>query len=106
MSRTNWIGWDFVKMETELKIRAYGHSEVFPSVSASYVVPFEVKLCEATERGRDASYWQPLPPNPTPADRLFSLLLQIRRLAAAHLSQKSRSGLWLTEYYFQLAATD
>ena len=101
MSRNNWIGWDFVKMETELKIRAY--ADVFPYVTAAYVLPFEVKLFEATERGRDTDNWQPLPLDPTPENRLFWLLLQLRRLASDHLGQKGRSGLWLAEYYFQLA---
>jgi hypothetical protein len=101
MSRFNWIGWDFVKMETEFKIRAY--PKVFPYVTAPYVLPFEVKLFEATERGRDTDHWQPLAPDPRPVDRLFWLLLQLRRLASVHLGQKGRNGLWLAEYYFQLA---
>ena len=36
-------------------------------------------------------------------DRLKWLLLQHRRLAGQHLTQKDRSQLWLMEYYFLLA---
>ncbi len=88
MSRVNWIGWDFVKMETELKIRLY--PEVFPFVTAPYVLPFEVRLFEAAELGRNTGSWQNLPPKPTPEDRLFWLLLQLRERAAVHLTQKAR----------------
>ena len=66
MSRFNWIGWDFVKMETELKIRAY--PAVFRFVNAPSILPFEVRLFEATERGRNNSDWQRLPLNPMGED--------------------------------------
>lgn len=101
MSRTNWVGLDFAKMETELKIRAY--PLVFPMVSAEYVLPFEVRLCEATERGRYTDQWAAPGADPPPHERLFHLLLYLRKLAGAHLGRPARSGLWLAEYYFLLA---
>lgn len=101
MGPNNLIGWDFVKLETETKIRA------FPSLFASsrfaeQVVQFEVQLFEATEKARESDDWPALQANPSPVDRLHWLLLQLRRLASEHMGQSGRSRLWLMEYYFLL----
>lgn len=102
MGTNNLIAWDFVKLETEFKQRAY--PLVFSSSRFTpQVVEFEVKLHIATEKSRETATW-PRPPEPTtPADRMYWLLLQLRRNAMDHLSQQGRSRLWLAEYYFVLS---
>ena len=101
MGRENWVARDFVKLEVELKVRAY--PLVFDAVTAARVVPFEAELAEATRYARNAGTWPALSPHPTAERRLFWLLLQLRRLAGRHLTRPGRAGGWLAEYAFQLA---
>jgi len=106
MGRDNVIGWDFVKMETEFKIRAYPN--VFastPSVPAFVpeVLAFERELFEKTETCRNSCCWPGVPESATPRERLAWLLLKLRQLADTHLGvNRNRSRDWLTEYYFLL----
>lgn len=104
MGRDNLIGWDFVKMETEFKLRAY--PDVFAGPQQDFVadvVRFEHALHARTEECRDANRWPTGPAAATPADRLHWLVLMIRRYAGQHLSHLNRSREWLAEYYFLLA---
>ena len=100
------IGWDFVKMETEFKIRAYPH--IFPEATTipsfvPEVVTFENKLFERTELCRDSCRWPAKPDKATPEDRFAWLILKIRQHAETHLGyRKNRSREWLAEYYFLL----
>lgn len=74
MSRDNWIGWDFVKMETELKIRAL--CKIFPDLAlvrfANYVQEFEWQLNLWTQHCDDRHSWPrvcDLPRSSPPEDR-------------------------------------
>ena len=100
MSRGNWIGWDFVKLETEFKIRAYPH--IFGSDLIRESIQFERNLFEMTEKARRYGDWSVDPTGDPRVARLRCLILQIRRLAGRHLSYQGRHGLWLAEYYFLL----
>jgi hypothetical protein len=100
------IGWDFVKLETEFKVRAYaellaGKQQAF----VTRVIEFERSLHEETELCReDANSWPPAPAGSEPSDRLRWLILMIRKNAANHLGLNCRrSREWLAEYYFLLA---
>jgi hypothetical protein len=104
MGCDNWLGWDFVKLETELKIRAY--LQVFSGRKlldfASAVCRFETSLGEATEHHRWEGDWPALAAE-SPELRLRNLLLKLRRLAAKHLGEAHRRATdWLEEYYFLL----
>jgi hypothetical protein len=106
MAAGNLVGWDFVKLETELKVRAYEH--VFPNERPpgfiEGVTAFERDLAERTERHRGEGDW-PAPGGDTPAERLRSLVLGLRECAGRHLgSDPRRPDNWLEEYYFLLAA--
>ncbi|HEV3079337.1 MAG TPA: hypothetical protein VGY66_06135 [Gemmataceae bacterium] len=107
MGRDNIIAWDFVKMETEFKIRAY--PRVFSSVTTvptfvPEVLAFEKELFEKTEECRNSCRWPASSAAATPRDRLGWLLLRLRQLADTHLGTNlNRSRDWLTEYYFLLA---
>jgi hypothetical protein len=103
MGRDNLIGWDFVKMETELKLRAYpelfANEELVPAV-----VRFEVDLFTDTENYRRAGKWPEMPTTAKEHARLKWLLLMLRRIASVHLgANRDRSQFWLTELYFLLA---
>lgn len=107
MSPDNLIGWDFVKLETELKIRLYDQLyDGSESHLAACVQQFELRLAKATE-----SCYQRLTPWPSITgherreERLLQVLLEIRHRAAVHLGltpQPSREHCWLEEYYFLL----
>ena len=104
MGRDHWLGWDFVKLETELKVRAYVLA--FPGKKlldfASTVCSFETNLGEKTESHRREENW-PSPAGPLPEHRLHNLLLGLRRLAGKHLGKAhKRPDEWLEEYYFLL----
>jgi len=104
MGTDNLIGWDFVKMETEFKLRAY--PDLFPGPRHGFVagvVRFEHEVHALTEEHRNADTWPAAPAGRTPADRLRWLLLAIRKHAGQHLSYLNRSREWLAEYYFLLA---
>jgi hypothetical protein len=104
MARDHWVGWDFAKLETELKNRAY--PSVFANRKlldfASAVYDFETSLGEATERYRREPPW-PQPTGKTPEECLRNLLLCLRKLAGHHLGDAhGRPGEWLEECYFLL----
>ncbi len=105
MGPRNLIGWDFVKLETEMKVRAY--PDVFrgkePIPFAQAIREFEADLDARTETCHLTRSW-PEPDDPTlAADRLRSILLAIRRMASQHLGMiHGRPNDWLEEYYFLL----
>ena len=104
MGPCNLIGWDFVKMETELKIRAI--SKVFgggpPEKFVKAIQLFEVELAAQTEECHRNRTWPEVDAAATPEARLRTILLAIRRMAAQHLGG-IRPNDWLEEYYFLLA---
>jgi hypothetical protein len=106
MARDHWVGWDFAKLETELKIRAYplvfANRKLLDFASAVY--DFETSLGEATERHRRERPW-PLPAGQSAEERLRNLLLCLRKLAGHHLGDAhGRPGEWLEECYFLLGS--
>lgn len=111
MSCDNLLGWDFVKLETELKIRAL--DVICPrggllSTFARRVEQFETRLARRTVECRDAEDWpdepnRDLPAADQPFDRLEVIVLSIREQAALHLgARRRRHREWLHEYYFLL----
>jgi hypothetical protein len=103
MSPHNLLGWDFVKLETELKLRAWLH--LFSSESDSRFIQlaqqFEIDLDQETERSHGSSRWPVLVDDSEPATRLRSLLLLLRHQASLHLgADRGRPRDWLDEYYF------
>jgi hypothetical protein len=107
MGPYNLLAWDFVKMETELKIRAYAALYV-GAPSARFirsVQDFELALARQTEDCHDGKRWPEVADAAPPADRLRTLLLTLRRQAMLHLGiDPGRSREWLDEYYFALTA--
>jgi tetratricopeptide (TPR) repeat protein len=117
MALDNLVGWDFVSLETELKVRAYeqivkvrrGPGGADPGYAdldyARAVKDHEVGLAEATERCQAEGRWPEAGgAERAPADRLRALLLTVRRLAAVHLGRRrGRPEHWLDEYYFLLS---
>ncbi len=107
MSPRNWLAWDFVKMETELKARAYPHlfENEQSGVFIDAIQRFETALAEQTERCYNGARWPVVnDEEPTAAGRLQALLLALRRLASLHLgAEHGRSRDWLDEWYFAQA---
>jgi len=105
MSNCNLVGWDFVKLETELKSRAY--DLIYPRVEKGLVKEvhdFELDLADKTEKHNKAGDWPAGSDGETRQERLRALILQIRHLAAVHLGHnRGRPHRWLEEYYFLLA---
>jgi tetratricopeptide (TPR) repeat protein len=119
MGPGNLLAWDFVKLETELKIRA------FPGLFSGGSLPefvgkvqeFEKALAEETEGCHRRSSWPEVTNDPGNEDgtpeateqarregRLRSLLLAMREQASVHLgADRGRPRDWLDEYYFFLA---
>ncbi len=106
MGPCNLCGWDFVKLETELKIRAY--RDILSRKEKEFregVRDQELKLNKATEEHHQDGTWPPVREEADPVDRLQAALLEIRHLASIHLgSNRGRAKRWLEEYYFLLAA--
>jgi hypothetical protein len=108
MSPANLLAWDFVKMEAELKIRAY--AALFDGQRADAFIrsvqKCEVELARQTEDCHYGRPWPEVADRAPPHERLRALLLTLRRQAALHLgidaSRPSRE--WLDEYYFALTA--
>ncbi|HEY7422973.1 MAG TPA: NUDIX domain-containing protein [Gemmataceae bacterium] len=108
MSPANLLAWDFVKMEAELKVRAY--AALFAGRRADAFIrsvqDFEVELARQTEACHDGRPWPEVADRAPPHERLRALLLTLRRQAALHLgfdaARPSRE--WLEEYYFALTA--
>lgn len=102
----NLIGWDFVELETELKIRVC--ESVFGSGStialARNVQKFETELNAKTFRCFEANSWQTeTGAGDSPRDRLMSILLTIRGQAFPVLGRpRANSREWLREYLFLL----
>lgn len=126
MSVCDLVAWDFAKLETELKIRAY--TEMFATLGAmepaandefkqrtadekhettafvAAVQQSELRLNEATEMSHRLGHWPPVEDKNTPLERLCSILLEVRRMAQVHLGiDRGRPNDWLEEYYFVLA---
>jgi hypothetical protein len=106
MGTGNLVGWDFVKLETELKVRAY--LDVFgggtPASFVRDVQAFEVDLGQRTEHCHRDRHWPEAGAPETRAERLAAILLTVRRLASQHLGvNHGRPNAWLEEYYFLLA---
>jgi len=122
----NLVAWDFAKLETELKIRAYAeifagareptsaeHEDSLEDAATekyenlaflSAVQRSEVRLSEMTEMCYRLGRWPPVTRKTTPLDRLHSILLELRRLGQVHLGiDRGRPNEWLEEYYFVLA---
>ena len=101
MARDHLVGWDFVKLETELKIRAYRplFRDVGPSrsfVRAGH--EFELELADRFEK---ALFERTVPvcQGERPRERLLNLLVLIRYLAGQALGPAD----WKAEYYFLLS---
>jgi hypothetical protein len=115
MGPMNFVGWDFAKLETELKIRAY--QRLFPNEERDYVRAvgeFETLLAECTETSNNRPFlrWrndtfagiQPAGTLSAEQGRLLAILLAIRMLAKQSLEVIDHRGrAWLHEYYFLLA---
>ncbi len=105
MGTDKLIGWDFVKLETEFKIRVY------PELFRTRVLPYAAEILRleremdiATEACRDANQWPESPEADTKLARFRWLVLMVRRHAANHLELYcGRSREWLAQYYFLLA---
>lgn len=104
MRPDNAIGWDFVKLETELKIRVYPHLFKGPldDVFVSQVHDFEEALARLTERViHDNRDERVKVPGDLPGERLAHLILAIRREAQRYLGVfQDRERDWLEELYF------
>src|SRR5215210_523827 len=77
MSPCRLLGWDFVKMETELKIRAY--PEVYTDQEGNFlqaVQDDEIELAAKTEAHYYDRSWPDVPEGKTPSERLQAILLQ------------------------------
>jgi hypothetical protein len=110
MAVDNYVAWDFVKLETELKVRAL--KLVFPGAPEKFVpevFAFEQRLNELTEVKDQESFesWQDEPASglSDAQARLLGLLLGLRRRAKRYLQilGPARTYRWLHEYYFFLA---
>ena len=113
MGVNNLIGWDFVKLETELKIRAY--AELFRTATGpgimggagprfvTAVQKFEMELNEATEDYHQSGSWPSPRDAATPLERLHDVLIELRHMACLHMGiKRHRPTDWLEEYYFIL----
>jgi tetratricopeptide (TPR) repeat protein len=102
----NLIGWDFVEMETELKVRIY--DSIFPAGShagrAVAVQQFEWKLAEASLHCHEAKSWSNrVTKADSPGERLHAILLAIRAEAFHTLGRARGESIdWLQEYLFLL----
>jgi tetratricopeptide (TPR) repeat protein len=107
MGTANLVGWDFAKLETELKVR--GLQRVYPGDEPEFigrVWRFEDDLARETERRNNENFedWKPARDHDTAERRLLALMLGIRRQAKKCLEVvHGRSRRWLHEYYFLLA---
>lgn len=105
MGPCNLLCWDFVKLETELKVRAF--SEIFYRQEGHFISDlrdFEIALNESTEKHHQDRSWPMVQEQNQPEERLRSVLLELRRMAATQLgTNRGRPNQWLEEYYFLLA---
>ena len=95
-------GWDFIKLETETRVRAL--DAILPTMSIQRfgceVVQFEKELWQRTEQLAAASPLTSPNDSATALDRLAFLILTIRQSAAASLGPTSAGGNWIEEYRF------
>jgi len=100
------LGWDFAKLETELKVRAY--EKLFPGEEAVFiqrVYAFEQRLAAETLKRSKSSTWGMATERDNPEERLLALLLAFRSHAKECLAaDRPRAHSWLHEYFFLLAA--
>jgi len=105
MSCDNLVGWDFVKLETELKVRAVAalHPTGRVAELAAAAEAFETRLAAATLAAHETKEWPPADPAGDGWDRLAAVVLAVRRHAAVHLGERpNRVHEWLREYHFLL----
>lgn len=104
MRLDNFIALDFIKLETDLKMRAY--PVVFEGKSRQQftraVHDAEWQLGARSDEFTSANDWPAGAAGPKPLDRLQALVLKIRALAAAQLGYSRARNDWLQEYYFLL----
>jgi hypothetical protein len=107
MTTSNYLGWDFVKLETEMKVRAL--AEIQSGDDRSFmeaVYNFEDRLAQETESRNNQNFeqWVDAIQHSTDQDRLLAILLGIRRQAKRCLEViHKQNRTWLHEYYFLLA---
>lgn len=106
MHPANHVGWDFVKLETELKVRIYKH--LFPRERPQFlkqVQAFEVRLAARTVAlHHNSPSLEPPAETDERLERLVKVLLEVRRQARRCLgSDRHRLHRWLEEYFFLLA---
>jgi hypothetical protein len=107
MGLDNLVGWDFVKLETELKVRAVprllSHIDNWPEYLAA-VLKFECHLAACTLAMHNEQKIPKADLGSKGMQRLAKILLTIRQQARRHLGiQRLRDRQWLEEYYFLLA---
>ena len=107
MGLDNLVGWDFVKLETELKVRAlprlHAHVGTWPEYHEA-VLRFECHLAAATLAMHNEQEMPRTNLGSHGLQRLAEILLTIRQQARRHLGiQRLRDRQWLEEYYFLLA---
>ncbi|MBI3467529.1 MAG: DUF4071 domain-containing protein [Planctomycetes bacterium] len=104
MGLDNLVGWDFVKLETELKVRVLPLLLNGPEVDYLFnVLKFECYLAACTNAMHDQKELPKAEFDPE-LMRLAQILLTIRKQARRHLGvQRLRDRQWLEEYYFLLA---
>src|SRR5262249_30427364 len=104
MKKTNLIGWDFVKLEHELKIRLY--DKLFPALKGPFITEiqkFETELAKATQHAANSNSWR-FEAGKGRVAKLHALLLTIRWQAYRHLRGQHDRPWWWDEYNFLLAA--
>jgi hypothetical protein len=103
----NLLVWDFVKLETETKIRAY--PIVFGQLKLDRFVKsvheFEVGMAKQTESFNEIGQWPAIAESMSiEQQRLLTLIRTIRAEAFRCLGRRlQRRHEWLEEYYFGLA---
>jgi hypothetical protein len=105
MSLENLVGWDFVKLETELKVRVL--PQLLDGAEAGFlrtVLKFECFLAASSLAMHNQAELPQPTFQPEGLNRLARIILAIRRQAQRHLGvQRLRDRQWLEEYYFLLA---
>ncbi len=105
--RDNLVGWDFVELETELKIRVYAdlYGHLPPLERSRAIHALEWRLAEATGRLAGGRWESNCELSETSEDRLFRIAMAIRREAKAVLGRLRAGAVeWLHEFLFLLGA--
>jgi hypothetical protein len=105
MGLDNLVGWDFVKLETELKVRILPLLLNGPEAKfLSQLLQFECFLAAAANAIHDQKDVPRAEFETKGLNDLAAILVAIRRQARRHLGlQRQRDRKWLEEYYFLLA---